>query len=407
PITTGPLSVDANGIITVAANTPSGTYSVTYQLCESDPVTGNNVVPANCDTATATVVVSNPIDAVNDPSVTVASTNNPVIVPGSVLTNDTLSGLGVTTTNTNVTPITTGPLSVDANGIITVAANTPSGTYSVTYQLCESDPVTGNNVVPANCDTATATVVVNNPIVAKPDNDQIPAGTTGHVIITANDTLNGKPIVVGPGLGEVTLTVGTLPVGIKYDPNSGTVSVVSTVADGTYTFDYTICENGAVPNNCQTTTVTIVVVAKVEANDDRYTVSNGSTGGVAGNVLTNDIVNNINQATTTNVVLGLVQGAKPLITVPVNSPVPVLDLTTGNVIVPPGTPSGQYTIEYEECLVINGIKVNVCDKATVTIQVEPEKGDEIVIYNHMTPNGDGYNDIFLIDGIDKFPNNTV
>ncbi|MFK7002220.1 gliding motility-associated C-terminal domain-containing protein, partial [Flavobacterium oreochromis] len=286
-------------------------------------------------------------------------------------------------------------------------ANTPSGTYSVTYQLCESDPVTGNNLVPTNCDTATATVVVNNPIVAKSDNDQIPAGTTGHVIITANDTLNGKPIVVGPGLGEVTLTVGTLPVGIKYDPNSGTVSVASTVADGTYTFDYTICENGAVPNNCQTTTVTIVVVAKVEANDDRYTVSNGSTGGVAGNVLTNDIVNNINQATTTNVVLGLVQGAKPLITVPVNSPVPVLDLTTGNVIVPPGTPSGQYTIEYEECLVINGIKVNVCDKATVTIQVEPEKGDEIVIYNHMTPNGDGYNDIFLIDGIDKFPNNTV
>ncbi|QYS87781.1 gliding motility-associated C-terminal domain-containing protein [Flavobacterium oreochromis] len=50
---------------------------------------------------------------------------------------------------------------------------------------------------------------------------------------------------------------------------------------------------------------------------------------------------------------------------------------------------------------------NICDKATVTIQVEPEKGDEIVIYNHMTPNGDGYNDIFLIDGIDKFPNNTV
>jgi hypothetical protein len=72
PLTTGPLSIDANGIVTVAANTPSGTY-ITYQLCEANPSTGLNVA-SNCDTATATVVVNNPIDAVNDPSVTVAQT---------------------------------------------------------------------------------------------------------------------------------------------------------------------------------------------------------------------------------------------------------------------------------------------------------------------------------------------
>jgi hypothetical protein len=39
-----------------------------------NPSTGLNVSPANCDTATATVVVNNPVDAVNDPSVTVAQT---------------------------------------------------------------------------------------------------------------------------------------------------------------------------------------------------------------------------------------------------------------------------------------------------------------------------------------------
>jgi hypothetical protein len=32
-------------------------------------------------------------------------------------------GIAATTTNTNVTPLTTGPLSIDANGIVTVAAN--------------------------------------------------------------------------------------------------------------------------------------------------------------------------------------------------------------------------------------------------------------------------------------------
>jgi hypothetical protein len=49
-----------------------------------------NVSPANCDTATATVVVNNPIDAVNDPSVTVAS-NNTVVTALNALTNDTLA----------------------------------------------------------------------------------------------------------------------------------------------------------------------------------------------------------------------------------------------------------------------------------------------------------------------------
>jgi hypothetical protein len=68
----------------------------------------------------AIVVVNNPIDAVNDPSVTVAS-NNTVVTALNALTNDTLSNIAATTTNTNVTPLTTGPLSIDANGIVTVA----------------------------------------------------------------------------------------------------------------------------------------------------------------------------------------------------------------------------------------------------------------------------------------------
>jgi hypothetical protein len=80
------------------------------------------------DTATATVVVNNPIDG--KPSVTVASNRRSNGIERT--TNDTLSGIAATTTNTNVTPLTTGPLSIDANGIVTVAP-IPSGTYSITY----------------------------------------------------------------------------------------------------------------------------------------------------------------------------------------------------------------------------------------------------------------------------------
>jgi hypothetical protein len=51
----------------------------------------------------------------------------------NALTNDTLSNLAATTTNTNVTPLTTGPLSIDANGIGNRCSQYPSGTYSITY----------------------------------------------------------------------------------------------------------------------------------------------------------------------------------------------------------------------------------------------------------------------------------
>jgi hypothetical protein len=44
-----------------------------------------------------------------------------------------------------------------------LAGNTPSGTYSIIYEICEI----GAN--PVNCKTATATVVVFNSIVANPD----------------------------------------------------------------------------------------------------------------------------------------------------------------------------------------------------------------------------------------------
>jgi hypothetical protein len=52
-----------------------------------------------------------------------------------------------------VTSVTNGPLSIDANGNLTVAPNTIAGTYTITYQVCGSNPL--------SCSTAQATVVVN------------------------------------------------------------------------------------------------------------------------------------------------------------------------------------------------------------------------------------------------------
>jgi valyl-tRNA synthetase len=277
PINLGPLSVDANGVITLAANIPSGTYTVSYELCEANIVSGLNVIPANCNTATATVIVANILDAVNDLAITVQSSSAATIVPGSVITNDTLNGLAVTTTNTNITPITTGPLSVNANGIITLAANTPSGTYTVTYQLCEADPVGGLNVVPSNCDTAIATVIVDNVISTVNDLPVTVASSTvattvpGTVI--ANDLLNGLPVTIS-NTNVTAITTGPLSLNAN-----GVITLAANTPAGTYSITYQLCEANpvgglnVVPPNCNTATATVIVYnVAITVSTTAYTV---------------------------------------------------------------------------------------------------------------------------------------
>ncbi|MBL7886247.1 MAG: DUF11 domain-containing protein, partial [Flavobacterium sp.] len=345
PSTDGPLSIDANGDVTLAANTPSGTYTITYQLCEADPISGLNVVPANCDTAVATVIVANPIDAVNDPATTVAS--GPASTPaGSVLGNDTLNGVAVTTANTDVTPGSNGPLSVDVDGNLTVAPNTPSGTYTITYQLCET------GAVPANCDTATATVIVANPIDAVDDPATTvasgPASTPAGSVL-GNDTLNGVAVTTA----NTDVTPGSNgPLSVDVD---GNLTVAPNTPSGTYTITYQLCETGSVPANCDTATATVIVANPIDAVDDpATTVASGPAPTPAGSVLGNDTLNG-NPATiaTTDVTPGS------------NGPLSV-DVD-GNLTVAPNTPSGTYTITYQLCET-GAVPAN-CDTATATVDV--------------------------------------
>jgi gliding motility-associated-like protein len=148
PITTGSLSIDSEGVLSLEPNTTTGTYSITYELCET------GAGPANCDTATATVEVLNEIEAVDDGLFTIVVAVVGDLSGGNVLENDTLNGVLVTNANTDVTPVVSGPLSVDSNGNVTIASNALDGTYSITYELCE----TGAD--PANCDTAVATYAI-------------------------------------------------------------------------------------------------------------------------------------------------------------------------------------------------------------------------------------------------------
>jgi len=208
-------------------------------------------------------VVNNPIDAVADDY-----SGTPVAVGGStpdVTDNDTLNGNPVTVgTGAGEVSLTADPngtnpsgLTLNPDGTITVDAGTPSGTYVIEYQICE------NGASPANCDIASATVVVNNPIDAVADDysaNPLAAGSTTPDI-TVNDLLDGNPIVLGTGAGEVTLTGdpnGTNANGFTFNPD-GTITIDPSTPSGTYVLEYQICENGANPVKCDIATVTILV----------------------------------------------------------------------------------------------------------------------------------------------------
>ncbi|OXA65248.1 hypothetical protein B0A61_16020, partial [Flavobacterium aquatile LMG 4008 = ATCC 11947] len=148
----GPLTVNTDGTVDVAPNTPAGTYTVDYTICEV-------LNPTNCDTTTITITVGTPvIDAVAD--------TNPTPVNGTtggdsginVLTNDTLNGSPVNPADVVLTSTPNGPLTVNTDGTVDVAPNTPAGTYTVDYTICEV-------LNPTNCDTTTITITVGTPVI--------------------------------------------------------------------------------------------------------------------------------------------------------------------------------------------------------------------------------------------------
>ncbi|MBF4519591.1 hypothetical protein IRZ71_24930, partial [Flavobacterium sp. ANB] len=102
-------------------------------------------------------------------------------------------------------------LTLNANGTVTVAPNTPKGNYEVEYSICE---ITN----PTNCDAVKSTIVVDQAIIDAVTETTTPAinGNTGGTTATlvANDTLDGNPVVIGTAAGQVKLTAITVPTGL-------------------------------------------------------------------------------------------------------------------------------------------------------------------------------------------------
>ena len=147
-----PVAIQFNGITklltyTLSGLTPGGTYTFKIIIADAGDARLDSGVFINTIYGTATLIANNDAYTIVSGS---SSTN-------SVLNNDSVNGAApaslsdvflsqISTTNAGVTldPLT---------GKINVAAGTPAGTYTVTYQICDQ-------TFTSNCKTATATITV-------------------------------------------------------------------------------------------------------------------------------------------------------------------------------------------------------------------------------------------------------
>ena len=375
-----------DGKVNVPANTPAGTYTISYRICE---VANNN----NCTSTTVTVKVVTPTITVTPESFTVTPTTSTRTIP-NILNNDKIGGTVTPTVGVggNVTLTVTNPTgttvpTLDRNtGEVTIPVNTPAGNYTITYSYCEV-------LNPTNCTGLQTLVVTVGAVTLTVDNDtfNIPDGLTTQTTTSVlnNDRLNGNVPTAGTG-GTVTITnvVPATPVrtGAKVpelNPNNGIVTIPSGTPAGTYTITYKECESLNPSSNCRTATAVIKVgVPTITVTPDPITAAPSTSTRTIPNILNNDKIGG-----TVTPTVGVGGNVTLTVTNPTGTTVPTLDRNTGEVTIPANTPAGNYTITYSYCEVLNPTNCTGLQTLVVTIMptVVPVAVDDSVTTAKGTP----------------------
>ena len=286
----------------------------------------------------------------------IAETRKGKPVTLQTLSNDKPGGKSVTLNPASVKIMTqpkNGTVSVNPQtGDITYTPNAGFvGVETYTYQVCD----TSN---PAKCVIAEQKITVlgenaPNSTLASDDFAITPnkLPITGNVLKNDTDS-EGNTQKVTPQ--KVSLPQGDFEIKengeYTFTPKPGFVGPVEIV--------YQVCDNGT-PGACAKATIYFLIIRNsIEAINDNFQSKpiNGLKGGVAGNVLTNDLLNERPVMANEVVISVLSDGGMKGVTID----------ALGNLNVPKGTPVGTYIVHYSICEVVDPTN---CSDAIAVVEV--------------------------------------
>ena len=193
--------------------------------------------------------------------------------------------------------------------------------------------------------------------------------------VLLNDNMNPGGIngVIYPIIGSVVTikevpNSSTAPVNfpMTLDVNTGSVSITPGTPVGSYSLNYEYCQISN-PTNCAiaTATVNVTIPATVTAVNDYGSAQSLPGGQAIANVLSNDLIDWGAGAVTPTIDKVFMMEIPGTNTSPVNFYIS-LDTSSGAVLVPPGTPAGDYEFQYRFCEIAYS---NNCATATAFIKV--------------------------------------
>lgn len=423
----GFLTLQPDGKIELAPNTPAGIYTLTYEICEKQNT-------SNCSNASVTVNVSAPDFTIKAESY--CDKNVPYV--SYTITGDNFTPTGLATINwlDSANNVVASQTNMPLNGSVTWPgivldnnnnrANWPGWTLLNGQWIQTSDgfELTTTEITMQVVLGATKTVLVNHPCNSRPNfaieaNDEaiviLADGLNGSleiVNVLDNDRLNG--VAINPS--DITINGLNFPSGIVLN-SDGTIDVEPNTSGGNYTLTYQICE-AANSSNCDTATLTVFVEVPAIAllKTVVFNDSNNNDFAEAGETLSyNFSVTNTGNTDLENIII-----TDPLPNIIVNGG--PIDLAVGQ------TDNTSFTATYtltqadiNAGMVSNQAMVSGITKSGIIVSDKSDPSDlnqdspttmklsgcTITVYNAVSVDGDGVNERFYIKGIECFPENTV
>ena len=333
----------ATGKIMIPNDAAPATYEITYKICVKNQ-------PTICDEAKVKITVEVPVralKAVDDdfgkiPNAVDYTTVATVFSSGV----DTMEGVVGNLSPERDVVLTPGAqphenITMNPNGSITVKRGTPKGTYTYEYTICQKD-------VPTNCDKAKVSFEVIEAHIFAKDDGVWEVGTEGALTpsILNNDIL-GERVGIAPSEVDIQQTQGEAVVDktLMEMNEDGRISVKKGIAEGTYTYYYTITEKANRANFSKAKV--IIKVVSFSAQDDEFDITNDKTKEFkTESVLANDELNKKKNPSPVDDVILTKGEAKDAERNPTNALTMNED---GTITIAPNTPDGVYTYTYTIC----------------------------------------------------------